>query len=200
MNTKSSPSRYRYWKSRRSTFSMSIFAPALYVLSTTLPVTTFLSLVRTNAPPLPGLTCWNSTTFQSCPSMLSTTPLRMSAVEAMGGPIREAEGAPSVRNAPRSVVDGAPTGADRSGLGGGAGEDRGEREPVRVEPQPRDHSCRDAGHDARVPELLPRMRVREVHLDERQAGFRDDGDSVPQGVGVVREGGRIEDDGHPFVD
>src|SRR4051794_41170631 len=83
MKTKSSPSRYRYWKSRRSTFSMSTFAPALYVLSTTFPVTTFFSLVRTNAPPLPGLTCWNSTTFQSWPSMLSTTPLRMSAVEAM---------------------------------------------------------------------------------------------------------------------
>src|SRR5919205_596213 len=63
-----------------------IVAPALYVLSTTLPVTTFFSLVRTNAPPLPGLTCWNSTTFQSWPSMLSTTPLRMSAVDATGGP------------------------------------------------------------------------------------------------------------------
>jgi hypothetical protein len=29
------------------------------------------------------LTCWNSITFQSWPSMLSTTPLRMSEVEAM---------------------------------------------------------------------------------------------------------------------
>src|SRR3546814_19856902 len=29
-----------------------------------------LSFVRTNAPPLPGLTCWNSMTFHSCPSML----------------------------------------------------------------------------------------------------------------------------------
>src|SRR3954451_20131417 len=28
----------------------------------TAPVRTFLSLVRTKAPPLPGLTCWNSTT------------------------------------------------------------------------------------------------------------------------------------------
>ena len=71
-------------KSRRSTLSISIFAPALYVRSTVLPVTTFLSLVRTNAPPLPGLTCWNSMTFHSCPSMLRTTPLRMSAVDAMG--------------------------------------------------------------------------------------------------------------------
>src|SRR3546814_12933144 len=43
-----------------------------------------LSFVRTNAPPLPGLTCWNSMTFHSCPSMLRTTPFLMSAVEAMG--------------------------------------------------------------------------------------------------------------------
>src|SRR5438132_7765385 len=28
----------------------------------TAPVRTFFSFVRTNAPPLPGLTCWNSTT------------------------------------------------------------------------------------------------------------------------------------------
>jgi hypothetical protein len=29
---------------------------------------TFLSLVRTNAPPLPGFTCWNSTTVTSPPT------------------------------------------------------------------------------------------------------------------------------------
>src|SRR3954470_17551173 len=82
MKTKSSPSRYRYWKSRRSTFSMSTLAPALYVLSTTLPVTTFLSLVRTKAPPLPGLTCWNSTTFQRTPSRSSVIPFLRSLVVA----------------------------------------------------------------------------------------------------------------------
>src|SRR5690606_17299116 len=58
-------------------------APALNVLSLVRPVTTFLSLVRTNAPPLPGLTCWNSTTVQSCPSRFRTTPFLMSAVDAM---------------------------------------------------------------------------------------------------------------------
>src|SRR5690606_20338128 len=62
---------------------MSTLAPALNVRSMTLPVTTFLSFVRTNAPPLPGLTCWNSTTLQSCPSILMTTPFLMSAVDAM---------------------------------------------------------------------------------------------------------------------
>src|SRR3712207_8974470 len=40
-------------------------------LSTTLPDSTFFSVVRTKAPPLPGLTCWNSVTAQSCPSRRS---------------------------------------------------------------------------------------------------------------------------------
>ncbi|SLI85409.1 Uncharacterised protein [Mycobacteroides abscessus subsp. abscessus] len=47
--------------SRRSTVAVSTFTPALNVLSTILPDTTFFSLVRTKAGPLPGLTCWNST-------------------------------------------------------------------------------------------------------------------------------------------
>ena len=46
--------------SRLSTVAVSTLVPALKVLSTTLPDSTFFSLVRTNAPPLPGLTCWNS--------------------------------------------------------------------------------------------------------------------------------------------
>src|SRR5690606_41178100 len=62
---------------------MSTFEPALKVLSMILPDTTFFILVRTKAPPLPGFTCWNSMTFQSCPSIERTTPLRMSAVDAM---------------------------------------------------------------------------------------------------------------------
>ena len=56
--------------SRLSTLAVSTFRPALNVWSTTLPDSTFFSLVRTNAPPLPGLTCWNSMTFHSWPSML----------------------------------------------------------------------------------------------------------------------------------
>src|SRR5690242_12883535 len=42
----------------------------------------FLSLVRTKAPPLPGLTCWNSTTLQSWPSMFSAMPFFRSFVVA----------------------------------------------------------------------------------------------------------------------
>src|SRR6185437_13208733 len=82
MKTNSSPSRYRYCISRLSTLATSTLTPALNVRSTTLPDITFLSLVRTKAPPLPGLTCWNSTTFQSWPSMFSVMPFLRSFVVA----------------------------------------------------------------------------------------------------------------------
>src|SRR5215211_7091880 len=59
--------------------------PALNVLSTTLPDSTFFRVVRTNAPPLPGLTCWNDTTVQSWPSRLSTRPFFRSLVLATSG-------------------------------------------------------------------------------------------------------------------
>src|ERR1700753_3082998 len=82
MKTKSSPSRNRDCISRLSTFATSTLMPALNVLSTTLPDITFLSLVRTKAGPLPGLTCWNSTTFHSCPSRFSVMPFFSSLVLA----------------------------------------------------------------------------------------------------------------------
>src|SRR3954471_2111279 len=82
MNTKSEPSLYRYCMSRLSTVAVSTFVPALNVRSTTLPDSTFLSLVRTKAPPLPGLTCWNSTTFHSTPSRSSVMPFLRSLVVA----------------------------------------------------------------------------------------------------------------------
>src|SRR5258708_7116366 len=82
MKRKSSPSRYKYCISRLSTLATSTRTPALNVLSTTLPDSTFFSLVRTKAPPLPGLTCWKSTTLQSAPSMLSVMPFFRSLVVA----------------------------------------------------------------------------------------------------------------------
>src|SRR3954451_5803060 len=98
MKTKSSPSEYRYCISRRSTVAVSTLVPALNVRSTTWPVSTFLSLVRTNAPPLPGLTCWNSTTFHSTQSRSSVMPFLRSLVVAIGrvNPSRR-----SVRRPPR---------------------------------------------------------------------------------------------------
>src|SRR3954469_14796286 len=68
---------------RLSTVAVSTLVPALKVLSTTLPDSTFFSVVRTNAPPLPGLTCWNSTTAHSSPSRLRTRPFLRSLVEAI---------------------------------------------------------------------------------------------------------------------
>jgi hypothetical protein len=44
------------------------FSPARNVRSITLPSLMRRSFVRTNAPPLPGLTCWNSTTLKTTPS------------------------------------------------------------------------------------------------------------------------------------
>src|SRR5215472_8096946 len=84
MNTKSPASRYRNCMSRLSTLATSTLMPALKVLSTTLPDITFFSLVRTNAGPLPGFTCWNSTTFHSCPSRFSVMPFFRSFVVATG--------------------------------------------------------------------------------------------------------------------
>ena len=57
--------------SLRSTIARPTLTPALNVRSTTPPVLTLRSFVRTNAPPLPGLTCWNSTTWNSVPSSSS---------------------------------------------------------------------------------------------------------------------------------
>src|SRR5580658_270981 len=92
MKTKSSPSRYRYCISRLSTLATSTRTPALKVRSTTLPDSTFFSLVRTKAPPLPGLTCWKSTTLHSAPSMLSVMPFFRSFVVATSACLLHANG------------------------------------------------------------------------------------------------------------
>src|SRR5437773_2188285 len=74
MNTKSWPSRYRNCMSRRSTMARPTATPALKVRSTTPPVRRLRSLVRTNAPPFPGFTCWNSMTWNRVPSRSSVMP------------------------------------------------------------------------------------------------------------------------------
>src|ERR1700716_2815264 len=73
--------------SRLSTVARSSFSPARNVRSTVEPVFTFLRRVRTNAAPLPGLTCKNSMTVQRCPSMMMVTPLRKS-LELIIGALR----------------------------------------------------------------------------------------------------------------
>src|SRR5262244_481084 len=59
----------------------STFSPARKVLSMTRPCRMCLSLVRTKAPPLPGLTCWKSTMLYGCPSNWIFRPFLNSAVE-----------------------------------------------------------------------------------------------------------------------
>ncbi len=48
--------------------------------------------------------------------------------------------------------------------------------------------------------VLARVRIRDVHLDEREPGLRHERRGVAQRVAVVREGGRIQDDGLARVD
>ena len=50
------------------------FSPARNVRSTTAPASRLFSFVRTNAPPLPGLTCWNSTMRHTLPSSSMCIP------------------------------------------------------------------------------------------------------------------------------
>ena len=50
------------------------FSPALKVLSITAPSSTRFSFERTKAPPLPGFTCWNSTTLKTLPSTSMCVP------------------------------------------------------------------------------------------------------------------------------
>src|SRR5438552_2481622 len=46
------------------------------------------SFVRTNAPPLPGLTCWNSTTLKTVPSTSMWLPFLNWLVEIIGATMR----------------------------------------------------------------------------------------------------------------
>src|SRR5215207_5224120 len=81
MNTTSSPASYRYWTLFVSVRTRGIFSPARKVLSTTEPESRLFSFVRTNAPPFPGFTCWNSTIRQTCPSSSTCMPFRNWFVE-----------------------------------------------------------------------------------------------------------------------
>ena len=60
------------------------FSPARKVLSITAPLPMFFSFVRTNAPPFPGFTCWNSRIRKICPSTSMWVPFLNWLVEIMG--------------------------------------------------------------------------------------------------------------------
>src|ERR1700679_2249072 len=75
--------------SRLSMMAWSSFSSARYVRSITAPLRRFLSLVRTNAPPLPGLTCWNSTTLNRPSGRFRLMPFFRSLVETAMNVLRE---------------------------------------------------------------------------------------------------------------
>ena len=62
---------------------ISIFSPALNVFSRILPFSRFLIFTFTNAPPLPGLTCWNHTILHGFPLKSIHKPFLKSAVVAI---------------------------------------------------------------------------------------------------------------------
>ena len=68
MKCASVPSAYRNCILRASVRTGRNFSPARNVRSITAPSAARRSLVRTNAPPLPGLTCWNSRILKTVPS------------------------------------------------------------------------------------------------------------------------------------
>src|SRR3954467_5235009 len=68
MKCASVPSAYRNCILRASVRTARNFSPARNVRSMTAPSDARRSLERTNAPPLPGLTCWNSRILKTVPS------------------------------------------------------------------------------------------------------------------------------------
>src|SRR5919112_3089854 len=99
-----SPSLYRYVIGLDSVLTFSSFSPARKVFSTTAPLSMFLSRVLTNAPPLPGLTCWKYRIVNLLPSTRMAIPFLNWLVDIMvgssrsrpdllGGPARRKPGA-----------------------------------------------------------------------------------------------------------
>src|ERR1700704_6484747 len=71
--------------SLRSTMARPTLTPALKVFSATAAVLRFRNFVRTNAPPFPGFTCWNSITWKSVPSSSRVIPFFSSFVDTLTG-------------------------------------------------------------------------------------------------------------------
>src|SRR5947209_6262034 len=74
MKWTSPPSSYRYCTFFVSVCTRGNFSPARNVRSTTAPESRPFSFVRTNAPPLPGFTCWKSTMRHGWPSSSMCMP------------------------------------------------------------------------------------------------------------------------------
>jgi hypothetical protein len=97
--------------------------------------------------------------------------------------ISQAPGPPVGANPERliSQAPGPPVGANPERLDR-PGRDVMQRETVPVDPEPADDAGGDGGHDRVVPELLARVDVGDVHLDQRGA---EQGTGVAQRVRIV---------------
>src|ERR687895_2480204 len=85
MKCASVPSAYRNCIRRASVRTWRNFSPARNVRSITAPSAARRSFVRTNAPPLPGLTCWNSRILKTVPSTSMWFPFLNWFVEIIAG-------------------------------------------------------------------------------------------------------------------
>src|SRR5918998_280384 len=95
MKCASVPSAYRNCILRASVRTARNFSPARNVRSITAPSLVRRSFVRTNAPPLPGLTCWNSRILKTVPSTSMWLPflnwfVEIIAAKSLGRRIRTA--------------------------------------------------------------------------------------------------------------
>src|SRR6478672_4671890 len=126
------------------------FSSARNVRSSTAPVRKFLSFVRTKAPPLPGFTCWNSTTVMRPSGRFRAMPFLRSLVEMLTRRIllRDSddellgefrEGDRPVRSDHEGVLDADAAdsrevhpGFDRDHVTGGEGTSRRRRDPRRL--------------------------------------------------------------------
>src|SRR5438552_69433 len=132
----------------------STFSPERNVLSMTLPSFMCLSFVRTNAPPLPGLTFWKSTIVYVLPSWTIRSPFLNSAVDTCIA-IHLSDAAGPTARAPAPAAP--PGGRERLGQDEpGSGVVRIARQPVAAE-----------GDGVACP---PGLAVEIGELRERQRG------------------------------
>src|SRR5918999_1771290 len=174
MKCASLPSSYMYWTFLTSVCTRLNFSPARKVLSTTAPESSAFSFVRTNAPPLPGFTCWNSTMRQAAPSSWMCMPFLNWLVETTS-----AMAAPSLADGDQLLSE------LRQPLAAAVRDQHHVLDPDAA--APRQVDARPAGEDVarleRVGRLGPRRR-RLVHLQP---------DPVPEPVAEVLAEARRRD-------
>src|SRR4051812_2397348 len=127
MKCASVPSAYRNCILRASVWIGRNFSPARNVRSITAPSAARRSFVRTNAPPLPGLTCWNSMILKTVPSTSMWFPFLNWLVlitSSKPSPLADAHGGSLGPGAPVGVEAGhrERVAALREGLGAGQTE------------------------------------------------------------------------------